>query len=77
LDDVALQAMETLHPSKLYDTIMHQKITMCGMVPAVIVMETLRLLGDLTTCQRMAYGTSADVSGDTTRVVGYAGVAFS
>ena len=56
LDDIALQAMETLHPSKLYDTIMHQKITMCGMVPAVIVMKTLRLLGDLTTCQRMAYG---------------------
>ncbi len=77
LDDIALQAMETLHPSKLYDTIMHQKITMCGMVPAVIVMETLRLLGNLTTCQRMAYGTSADVSGDTTRVVGYAGMAFS
>ena len=77
LDNIALQAMETLHPSKLYDTIMHQKITMCGMVPAVIVMETLRLLGNLTTCQRMAYGTSANVSGDTTRVVGYAGMAFS
>lgn len=77
LDDMALQAMETLHPSKLYETVMHQQITMCGLVPAVIVMETLRLLGNLTTCERTAYATSADVSGDTTRVVGYAGLTFS
>jgi AmmeMemoRadiSam system protein B len=37
-------------------------------------METLRRLGGLTRSERVAYATSADASGDTSRVVGYAGV---
>jgi AmmeMemoRadiSam system protein B len=40
----------------------------------VIVMETLRRLGGLRTCQRVGYATSGDVTGDPSRVVGYAGV---
>jgi AmmeMemoRadiSam system protein B len=47
---------------------------MCGVLPAVIVMQSLRLLGGLTACERVAYATSADASGDARRVVGYAGV---
>jgi AmmeMemoRadiSam system protein B len=47
---------------------------MCGMLPAVIVMETLRSLGQLRRSQRVAYATSGDVSGDRSRVVGYAGM---
>jgi len=39
-------------------------------------METLRELGQLHRAERIGYATSADVSGDTSRVVGYAGVAF-
>jgi len=38
------------------------------------VMETLRELGGLTTCERVGYATSADANGETGRVVGYAGV---
>ncbi len=49
---------------------------MCGLLPAVIVLETLRQLGTLQKCRRVAYATSADVSGDTSRVVGYAGMLF-
>jgi AmmeMemoRadiSam system protein B len=37
-------------------------------------METLRELGQLKKSKRIAYATSADVTGDTSRVVGYAGV---
>ncbi|MCO6457548.1 MAG: AmmeMemoRadiSam system protein B [Pirellulaceae bacterium] len=44
------------------------------MLPAVVVMETLRILRRLGACQRVAYATTADVSGDTSRVVGYAGM---
>jgi len=47
---------------------------MCGMLPAVIVMETLKRLKKLKRIERVAYGTSGDVSGDTSRVVGYAGM---
>ena len=49
---------------------------MCGLRPAVIVLECLKQLGQLSTCQQIGYATSADVSGDTSRVVGYAGVTF-
>ena len=49
---------------------------MCGVLPAVIVLETLRLLGGLTRAERVGYATTADVTGDTSRVVGYAGMLF-
>jgi len=74
LDEIALTAMESLDPELLFKTVRSQHISMCGVVPAVIVMETLRLLGQLQRAERVAYATSADVSGDTSRVVGYAGM---
>ncbi len=49
---------------------------MCGILPAVIVLETLRLLGSKQQTQRVAYATSADATGDVSRVVGYAGMLF-
>jgi AmmeMemoRadiSam system radical SAM enzyme/AmmeMemoRadiSam system protein B/AmmeMemoRadiSam system protein A len=74
LDEMALEAMETLDPAKLYDVVTSRHISMCGMLPAVIVMETLRNLGQLKRSERVAYATSGDVSGDRSRVVGYAGM---
>jgi AmmeMemoRadiSam system protein B len=74
LDEMALRAMETLNPAQLYETVTEKHISMCGVLPAVIVMETLHNLKKLTLCRRVAYGTSGDVSGDTSRVVGYAGM---
>jgi AmmeMemoRadiSam system radical SAM enzyme/AmmeMemoRadiSam system protein B/AmmeMemoRadiSam system protein A len=74
LDAIALEAMERLDPIHLLTTVNEHQISMCGVLPAVIVMETLRLLGGLTRCERVGYATSADVTGDTSRVVGYAGV---
>jgi AmmeMemoRadiSam system protein B len=74
LDEMALAAMETLDPAKLYETVTSKHISMCGMLPAVIVMETLRNLGQLKRSERVAYATSGDVNGDLSRVVGYAGM---
>ena len=51
-------------------------ISMCGVLPAVIVLETLHLLGKFSRAVRTGYATSADVTGDTSRVVGYAGMLF-
>jgi AmmeMemoRadiSam system protein B len=73
-DRLALQAMATLNPRHLYDTVRQHDISMCGIIPAVVVMEALRHLGQLTHFEEVAYGTSGDVSGDRSRVVGYAGV---
>jgi AmmeMemoRadiSam system protein B/AmmeMemoRadiSam system protein A len=73
LDRLALDAMDKLDPAALFDVCTSHNISMCGMRPAVIVMEALRQLGGLKTIEHVGYATSADVSGDTSRVVGYAG----
>ncbi|MDG1897608.1 MAG: AmmeMemoRadiSam system protein B [Fuerstiella sp.] len=74
LDEIALVAMESLDPSELFNTVSEKNISMCGLRPAVIVMEALRAMGQLSEIQRAGYATSADVSGDKSRVVGYAGM---
>ena len=74
LDEMALAAMETRDAEQLYQTITSKHISMCGVLPAVIVMETLKKLKKLKKMERVAYGTSGDISGDTSRVVGYAGM---
>ena len=73
IDAMALEAMESCDAEKLFEVVTRNNISMCGVLPAVIVMETLRALGGMRRCQRVGYATSADVNGDTQRVVGYAG----
>ena len=76
LDEIAMTALESLDPGKLFDVVQANKISMCGMLPAVVVLDTLRRLGLLDKCERVAYDTSAATSRDETRVVGYAGMLF-
>jgi AmmeMemoRadiSam system protein B len=74
LDSLALDAIATLDPARLYETVRTERISMCGMRPAVIVMETLRQWGRLEHCELVGYTTSAESGGGTDRVVGYAGM---
>jgi AmmeMemoRadiSam system protein B len=76
LDALALAALDRANPEVLYETVTSHNISMCGVLPAVIMLETLRLLGALRKTERVGYATSADVTGDTSRVVGYAGMLF-
>jgi AmmeMemoRadiSam system protein B/AmmeMemoRadiSam system protein A len=78
LDALALAALERLDPLDVYQTVVERhRISMCGVRPAVIVMETLRRLNGLNRVERVGYATSADVpEGDPSRVVGYAGMLF-
>jgi AmmeMemoRadiSam system protein B len=76
LDAIALDALERLEPEQALQTIQSQNISMCGVFPAVIVMETLRRLDRLHKATRCGYATSADATGETDRVVGYAGMLF-
>jgi AmmeMemoRadiSam system radical SAM enzyme/AmmeMemoRadiSam system protein B/AmmeMemoRadiSam system protein A len=76
LDALALEALGKLDPDHLFEVVTGNEISMCGLRPAVIVLECLKQLGQLSGCQQIGYTTSADVSGDTSRVVGYAGVTF-
>src|SRR5437667_126260 len=45
LDEMALKALQSLDPKQLYDVVTSNNISMCGVLPAVIVLETLRRLG--------------------------------
>jgi AmmeMemoRadiSam system radical SAM enzyme/AmmeMemoRadiSam system protein B/AmmeMemoRadiSam system protein A len=76
LDRLAIDALARMDAAALYETVRRESISMCGVLPAVIVLDTLRQLGQLNTCEEVAYGTSADVTDDTSRVVGYAGMLF-
>jgi AmmeMemoRadiSam system protein B len=76
LDEVALQSLDTLDPKNVYDTVTGNRISMCGVLPAVIVLQTLQILGGLKKAERVGYATTADVTGDKSRVVGYAGMLF-
>jgi AmmeMemoRadiSam system protein B len=76
LDGLALAQLQALDADALYETCTEHHISMCGLLPAVIVLKTLKRLGALHECRRVGYVTSADVTGDASRVVGYAGLLF-
>ena len=73
LDTLALAEFDLLNEDTLFETCQVNHISMCGLVPAVIVMKTLKKLGRLNRSIEVGYATSAEASGDTTRCVGYAG----
>ncbi len=76
LDALAIEALKSLSGQQVLETCQRHQISMCGQVPAAVVLETLRKLGKLTRAEQVAYATSADVSGDQERVVGYCGMLF-
>jgi len=73
LDTLALTEFDRLNEDALFETCQSNHISMCGLLPAVIVMKTLKKLGKLHQSIAVGYATSADASGDTSRCVGYAG----
>ncbi|MGL6193291.1 MAG: AmmeMemoRadiSam system protein B, partial [Thermoguttaceae bacterium] len=76
VDKIALDAVKTLNPRTLLDVVVENRISMCGVTPAVFVLETLRQMNMLNECVQIGYTTSAQRSGDRNRVVGYAGMLF-
>lgn len=73
-DKRALEPLLALDARGLYDTVTHQHISMCGFGPAVAMLVACNLRG-ATRAELIRYATSGDISGERTRVVGYAGVA--
>ncbi len=72
-DRRAIDRVLALDPRGLYDTVRHERISMCGYGPAVAMLIAARKLG-ATQAELARYATSADASGDYSRVVGYAGM---
>jgi MEMO1 family protein len=72
-DERAIARILALDPRGLYDTVRAEAITMCGYAAAVAMLVAVLERG-ATQAQLIRYATSADVSGDFDRVVGYAGI---
>ncbi len=73
LDSLAISAMTAYDPQRLYRVVRENQISMCGVLPAVTVMQTACKLG-ARECQLVRYAHSGQVNGDNSRVVGYAGL---
>ncbi|WP_027184170.1 AmmeMemoRadiSam system protein B [Desulfovibrio inopinatus] len=73
LDSMALQAIVELRPDRLYNTVRENGITMCGVLPMTLGLAAAIKLG-AQQATIVSYSNSGQVNGDTSRVVGYAGV---
>jgi AmmeMemoRadiSam system protein B len=72
-DEMALREILALNPEGLYAVVRELEITMCGVIPATVMLVAAREMG-ATRCELVRYATSGDVSGDFRQVVGYAAV---
>ncbi len=72
-DRLALDRIINMDPSGLFKVIFQHDVTMCGFIPATILLNTAIMLG-ASRAELVSYMTSGDVSGDYSSVVGYAGV---
>jgi len=75
-DRKAIEKLLALDAQGLYDVCRNEDIAMCGLGPAVAMIAALNALG-AKKAELVKHATSADVSGDRDRVVGYAGMLFS
>ncbi len=73
-DKSAIDRMLALDPEGLYKTVRSERISMCGVIPATVVLFAAIRLG-ATKALLLKYATSGDVSRDFDQVVGYAGLA--
>jgi hypothetical protein len=74
-DRLAIEKILQFDPRGLFEVCRKKNISMCGLGPAVAMLTAMRQVG-ATAAELVKYATSADVSGDTSTVVGYAGLLF-
>jgi AmmeMemoRadiSam system protein B len=72
-DHMAIERMLARDARGMFDVVKKEQISMCGMGPAVVMITATNQLG-ARSANLISYATSADVSGDLGRVVGYAGM---
>ena len=75
-DHLALERIQALDPKGLYETVLGNRISMCGIMPTTIALLTALELG-ATRAELVRYTDSGEASGDTDQVVGYAGLVIS
>lgn len=73
-DDQAIAEVLALNPEGLVRVCRQKSITMCGVIPATVMLVAAKALG-ATGAELVRYATSGDVTGDYRQVVAYAAVA--
>ncbi|MDT8420805.1 MAG: AmmeMemoRadiSam system protein B [Desulfuromonadales bacterium] len=75
-DRLAIDAVLALDPVLLWQTVRENRISMCGVIPALVMLQAALQRG-ASACELVCYGHSGEVNGDMSRVVGYAALAVS
>ncbi len=73
LDRMALERVQQRDARGLFDTVVENRISMCGFIPTAIAIAAANRLG-ATQARLIRYGNSGEASGDYESVVGYAGL---
>lgn len=73
MDMMALDCMLDLDPEDLFNTVRKNRISMCGVVPATVMLVYALKMG-ATKAELVDYRNSGDVTGDNSEVVAYASV---
>jgi MEMO1 family protein len=75
-DAKAIDRMKAVDARGLFEVCRKEKISMCGLGPAVAMLTAMKELG-VQSGEVVRYATSGDVNGDRASVVGYAGMIFA
>ena len=75
VDGFVLEDIGEMNEFKLFEEVVQYNITMCGYGPVMTTISLSKRCGK-TDAEILAYGTSGDVTGDFTSVVGYASGVF-
>jgi AmmeMemoRadiSam system protein B len=75
-DSLALERIKDLDPEGLYNTVVGNRISMCGIMPTTVTLIAALALG-AKKAELIRYTDSGERSGDTSHVVGYAGLVIS
>jgi len=75
-DRAAIERILDLDPEGLYQVVVGNRISMCGVIPTTVTLAAARELG-ATSAELVRYTDSGEASGDTSQVVGYAGFVIS
>jgi hypothetical protein len=72
-DKKAIDRILAFDAEGLYETVLKERISMCGYLPVTTLLFAAKALGSRS-ARLVKYATSAEVSGDYDHVVGYAGI---
>lgn len=72
-DHKAIDRILALDPEGLYHVVSSNRISMCGVIPTVVMLSAALAMG-ATGAELVRYGNSGDITGDQSEVVGYAGL---